>query len=71
MAPATKQPSKDKATAKAPPQPAQPTWYVVKNGDTLTTVAQKFNISPQDLRKLNKLSSNALQSGNKLLVKKG
>lgn len=70
-APATKQPSKDKATAKAPPQPAQPTWYVVKNGDTLTTVAQKFNISPQDLRKLNKLSSNALQSGNKLLVKKG
>lgn len=70
-APATKQPSKDKATAKATLQPAQPTWYVVKNGDTLTTIAQKFNTSPQDLRKLNKLSSNALQSGNKLLVKKG
>lgn len=70
-APTTKQPSKAKTAAQAPPQPIQPTWYVVKNGDTLTTIAQKFNTSPQDLRKLNKLSSNNLQTGNKLLVKKG
>ncbi len=70
-APAVKQPAKPKEVAKAPPQPPQPTWYVVKNGDTLVTIAQKFNTSPQDLRKLNKLSSNALQTGNKLLVKKG
>lgn len=61
-----------KAPTPPPPSPpAQPTWYVVKNGDTLTTIAQKFKTSPQDLRKLNKLSSNTLQTGNKLLVKKG
>ena len=71
MASAAKKPVKAKDVAKAQPQPAQPTWYVVKNGDTINTIAQKFNTSPQDLRKLNKLSSNALQTGNKLLVKKG
>jgi membrane-bound lytic murein transglycosylase D len=49
----------------------QPTWYVVKNGDTLTTIARKFKTSPQDLRKWNKLSDNILRTGNKLLIKKG
>jgi membrane-bound lytic murein transglycosylase D len=47
------------------------TWYVVKNGDTLTAIAKKFQISSQDLRTWNKLSSNTVQSGDKLLVKKG
>lgn len=69
-----KQAVKPATVAKAaaqPSTPAQPTWYVMKNGDTLTTIAQKFKTSPEDLRKLNKLSSNTLQTGNKLLVKKG
>ncbi len=48
-----------------------PTWYVVKNGDTLTTIARKFQASPQNIRAWNKLSSNTLQTGNKLLIKKG
>lgn len=59
---------------KAPP-PVQkvspPTWYVVKNGDTLTTIAKKFQASLQDLRDWNKLSSSTVQTGNKLIVKKG
>jgi len=56
------------AVAKAP---KQPTWYVIKNGDTLNTIARRFKTSTQDLRKLNKLSDNTLRTGNKLLIKKG
>ncbi|WP_052302056.1 LysM peptidoglycan-binding domain-containing protein [Desulfobulbus propionicus] len=47
------------------------TWYVVKNGDTLTAIAKKFQTSTQDIRAWNKLSTNTVQTGNKLLVKKG
>lgn len=47
-----------------------PTWYVVKNGDTLTTIARRFNTSAQDLRKWNKLGASSLHQGNKILVKK-
>lgn len=57
------------AVAKAPTR--QSTWYVVKTGDTLSTIAHRFNTSAQDLRKWNKLANNTLQIGNKLLVKKG
>ncbi|MCL1980250.1 MAG: LysM peptidoglycan-binding domain-containing protein [Proteobacteria bacterium] len=77
--------AKKKSIAKAPaPQPANepkksvqpvkdqpPTWYVVKNGDTLDAIAKKFQSSPQSIRTWNKLSGNALQTGNKLIVKKG
>ena len=55
--------------AKAPNN--APTWYVVKNGDTLSTIAQRFKTSAKDLRKWNKLSDNTLRTGNKLLIKKG
>lgn len=62
-----------KTGAPAPPAkaPEQPTFYVVKNGDTLSTIASRFKISAENLRKWNKLSNNTLQTGNKLLVKKG
>jgi len=77
--------TKKRSVAKTPPQPeaapkqsvagAQkeqpPTWYVVKNGDTLATIAKKFQASAQNIRDWNKLSSNTLQTGNKLIVKKG
>jgi membrane-bound lytic murein transglycosylase D len=58
------------AKAAAPLQ-LQPTWYTIKHGDTLSTIARKFKTSPQDLRKWNKLSDNTLRTGNRLLVKKG
>jgi membrane-bound lytic murein transglycosylase D len=48
-----------------------PTWYIVKNGDTLTTIARKFQASAQNIRDWNKLSDNTLRTGNKLIVKKG
>lgn len=67
-APAAKQSTTPAVVAKAS---NPPTWYVIKNGDTLTTIAQRFQTSAQDLRALNKLSGNTLQTGSKLLVKKG
>jgi membrane-bound lytic murein transglycosylase D len=47
------------------------TWYMVKNGDSLTAIAKKFQVSTQDLRQWNNLSGDNLKTGNKLLVKKG
>jgi membrane-bound lytic murein transglycosylase D len=47
------------------------TWYVVKDGDSLGTIAKKFQISAQDLRQWNNLNGGNLQAGEKLLVKKG
>ncbi|MDD2466066.1 MAG: LysM peptidoglycan-binding domain-containing protein, partial [Desulfobulbus sp.] len=40
--------------AKAPQKSTS--WYVVQNGDTLSTIARRFSTSAQDLRKWNKLS---------------
>jgi membrane-bound lytic murein transglycosylase D len=48
-----------------------PTWYIVKNGDTLTAIARKFQASAQEIREWNKLSDNFLRTGNKLIVRKG
>ena len=50
---------------------AESTWYVVKSGDTLWNIAKRFQISPQEIKELNKLPSNNLAQGDKLLVKKG
>ena len=71
------QPASGKKSSVPPAVTAQmakeqpPTWYVVKNGDTLVTIAKKFQSSPQNIRSWNKLSGNALQTGDKLIVKKG
>ncbi|MGI6655846.1 MAG: transglycosylase SLT domain-containing protein [Desulfobulbus sp.] len=59
------------AAAAKKSSPSNQTWYVVKSGDTLSTIAQKFKTSAKDLRQLNRLSSNTVQTGNKLLVRKG
>ncbi len=67
--------SGSKTSVRTPAVAAQkeqpPTWYVVKRGDTLTTIAKKFQSSPQNIRDWNKLSGNSLQTGDKLIVKKG
>ena len=47
------------------------TWYVVKNGDTLWNIAKRFQISPQEIKKLNNLPNSNLAQGDKLLVKRG
>jgi len=43
--------------------------YQVKKGDTLYSIARKFNITVDRLKKLNKLKSNALSIGQELEIK--
>lgn len=43
-------------------------WYLVRSGDSLWTISKKFNISPTQLKKINKLTSNLLRPGNKLKI---
>ena len=42
--------------------------YIVKKGDTLYSIARKFNISVDELKKLNNLSSNIISIGQVLKV---
>ena len=42
--------------------------YSTRRGDTLVTVADRFNVSVEDLRRWNKLSSSALRPGRSLNV---
>lgn len=44
--------------------------YTVKKGDTLYSIASKYNISVNDLKELNNLSSNTLSIGQTLKVRK-
>lgn len=47
---------------------AHPQRYKVQRGDTLITVADRFNVTVEDLRGWNKLKSNAVAPGRTLLV---
>ena len=42
--------------------------YTVKSGDTLWSVAKKFGISVDELKKVNNLTSNSLSIGQKLVI---
>jgi membrane-bound lytic murein transglycosylase D len=42
--------------------------YTMKRSDTLITVADRFNVSPEDLRKWNHLSSGTVKAGRVLAV---
>ncbi|MDX1776806.1 MAG: LysM peptidoglycan-binding domain-containing protein [Desulfobulbales bacterium] len=45
------------------------TFYRVRSGDSLWTIARKHNTSPEEIRKLNNLKGNAIYPGNRLLLK--
>jgi membrane-bound lytic murein transglycosylase D len=47
---------------------ARPARYAVRRGDTLVTVADRFGVSVEDLRRWNHLSSNALRPRSSLAV---
>ncbi|MDQ2832739.1 MAG: transglycosylase SLT domain-containing protein [Acidobacteriota bacterium] len=42
--------------------------YQVRRGDTLVTVADRFGVSVEDLRRWNRISSNAVRPGHSLVV---
>ena len=45
-------------------------YYVVNSGDTLWSIARKYNLSVNELKALNNLSSNVLSVGQRLIVGK-
>ncbi len=47
----------------------KPQTYIVKSGDTLYSIAEKFDIQVDDLKRWNKKFSNHIQPGNKLTIK--
>ncbi len=44
-------------------------YYIVKSGDSLWSIARKYGISVDELKRINNLSSNMLSVGQKLLIK--
>lgn len=58
--------SKEKTTVK---RRTETTHYQVKSGDNLWTIAQRFDLSPSELKKWNNLESNSLTPGLKLIIK--
>ena len=44
-------------------------YYIVKKGDTLYSIAKKYNLSVSDLKKINNLDSDTLSIGMKLSIK--
>lgn len=43
-------------------------FYIVKKGDTIYRISKRFNISIEDLKNINNLSTNTLKPGQKLLL---
>ena len=54
--------------ADATPAKSKVTWYQVRQGDSLWTIARKFNLSTKQLKSWNKLKSNRIHPGIKLKI---
>ena len=52
------------------PSPIIGETYIVKSGDTLYSIARKFNISVTDLKNVNNLTSNTLSINQELIIPK-
>jgi LysM repeat protein len=46
------------------------TYHTVKKGETLAKIAEKYDATVSDLKKWNKLKSDTIENGQKLIVKK-
>lgn len=55
-------------TTPAPKQDVSNNYYVVKKGDTLFNISQRFNVTVEMLKKWNKMASANIQLGQKLLI---
>lgn len=60
--------SKDQTNTKT--EVLQDGYYVVKQGDTLFNIAQRYKITIEELKELNKMTDNTIKIGQKLLVVK-
>jgi membrane-bound lytic murein transglycosylase D len=43
-------------------------WYLVKNGETLLSIAKKHKVSLAQIKKWNRLKSNAIHAGLRLKI---
>jgi membrane-bound lytic murein transglycosylase D len=50
-------------------EPVVDTFYQVRSGDSLWTIARRHNISPEEIRRWNNLKDNTIYPGNRLLLK--
>jgi len=50
-------------------EPMVETFYQVRNGDSLWTIARMHNISTDEIKRWNKLKNNTIYPGNRLLIK--
>ena len=58
------------ASLSKPSRSAKPVTYKVKRGDTLSHIAQRYNVSMSHLMSLNKLSKKTIYVGQKLTISK-
>lgn len=58
----------DPIEKREPVKNAQPIYYTVKAGDTLYSIARKFDISADQLKRMNKLKSNSIRKGQRLKI---
>ena len=49
--------------------PEAETYYQVRSGDSLWTIARKHKTSPEEIKRWNNLKNNTLHPGNRLLIK--
>ncbi len=50
-------------------EPQQHTYYQVQGGDSLWTIAKKFNLPVEEIRRLNKLEDDIIKPGVRLIIK--
>lgn len=63
-----KTPAATTSNTSAPKKETVSPYYVVKKGDTLFNISQRFNVTVETLKKWNKMASANIQLGQKLLI---
>ncbi|MDR3672498.1 MAG: LysM peptidoglycan-binding domain-containing protein [Holophaga sp.] len=61
---------KERPAARIPAPEVHPAFHVVKRGETLFAIADRYGLDVKDLRKWNKLRKNVIQAGQKLRLKR-
>lgn len=67
--PATNWPGTQPSTPTTPPATGPGTYYVVEKGDNLFRIAQKFGSTVAEIKKINNLSSDSIQTGQRLRIR--
>lgn len=59
----------EKPAPRPAPEPRVPAVHVVKRGETLFAIAERYNLEVKDLRKLNRVRKNAITPGQRLKLR--